>query len=126
MLDTTVLVAHLRGDAVVSDALLRWLADGHVLGTSCVTIAEIERGLRPRERKAARALIDRLGFFDTTSEAAIRAGRYQSQWARRGRTIHAPDALIAGTARAHGAILITDNLDNFPMRDIRVLAPENA
>jgi hypothetical protein len=25
-----------------------------------------------------------------------------------------------GTARAHGAVLVTDNLDEFPMRDVRV------
>lgn len=30
------------------------------------------------------------------------------------------DALVAGTARAHGAILITDNVRDFPLRDVRV------
>ncbi|MGQ0825523.1 MAG: type II toxin-antitoxin system VapC family toxin [Actinomycetota bacterium] len=120
LLDTTVLIAHLRGDRAVTDGLLGLLGDGHSLGTTCVTIAEIERGLRPAERKKTQVLLDRLAFFDTTREAATRAGRYQSDWARRGRTVHTPDALIAGTARAHGAILLTDNLDDFPMRDIRV------
>jgi predicted nucleic acid-binding protein len=120
LLDTTVLIAHLRGDRAVTDALLQRLGVGHSLGTTCVNIAEIERGLRPAERKKAQVLLDRLVFFDTTREAAIRAGRYQADPARRGRTIHTPDALIAGTARAHGAVLVTDNLDDFPMRDIRV------
>jgi hypothetical protein len=36
------------------------------------------------------------------------------------RTLHIADALVAGTARAHGAILITDDVGDFPMRDIRV------
>ncbi|MDP9336408.1 MAG: PIN domain-containing protein [Actinomycetota bacterium] len=120
LLDTTVLIAHLRGDRAVTDALLQRLGEGHSLGTTCVNIAEIERGLRPAERKKAQVLLDRLAFFDTTREAATRAGRYQADWARRGRTIHTPDALIAGTARAHGAVLVTDNLDDFPMRDVRV------
>jgi len=123
VLDTTVLIAHLRGDGDVTEALLRLLAAGHLLGTTCVNIAEIERGLRPRERKHVQTLIDRLGFFDTTREAALRAGRYQADWARRGRTIHTPDALVAGTARAHGAVLMTDNLDDFPMRDVRTRPP---
>ena len=121
LLDTTVIVAHLRGDSAVTNALLGWLADGHILGTSCVTVAEIERGLRASERKAVKALFDRLAFFGTTREAATRAGRYQADWARRGRTIHTPDALIAGTARAHGAVVVTDNLNDFPMTDIRVV-----
>ena len=115
-----MLLAHLRGDRAVTDALLQRLSEGHSLGTTCVNIAEIERGLRPAERKRAQVLLDRLAFFDTTREAATRAGRYQADWARRGRTLHTPDARIAGTARAHGAVLVTDNLDDFPMRDIRV------
>jgi hypothetical protein len=54
------------------------------------------------------------------------SSRYQAQWARRGRTIHTPDALIAGTARAHGAVLVTDNIDDFRMRDIRVESLPNS
>jgi predicted nucleic acid-binding protein len=42
-----------------------------------------------------------------------------------GRTIQTPDALVAGTARAHGAILVTHNTDDFPMRDARVQHPDD-
>lgn len=123
LLDTTVLIAHLRGDEAVTALLLELLAGGHWLGTSCVNVAEIERGIRPRERKAATALADRLRFLDTGREAAVRAGRYQAVFEKRGRTIHTADALIAGTARAHGAILLTDNVRDFPMSDVKVEAP---
>jgi predicted nucleic acid-binding protein len=126
LLDTTVLIAHLRGDETVTTLLLDLLGRGHSLGTTCVNIAEIERGLRPRERKAAAVLVDRLGFLETTREAAVRAGRYQAEFTSRGITIHTADALIAGTARAHGAIVLTDNVDDFPMRDIRARAPTDA
>jgi len=88
-----------------------------------VNIAEIERGLRSRERRRALAFLDGLRFLPTDREAARRAGRYQAEWAKRGRTIHTPDALIAGTARSHGAVLLTHNLDDFPMRDLKVEHP---
>lgn len=123
LLDTTVLIAHLRGDESVTRLLLERLADGHWLGTSCVNVAEVERGIRPKERSAADALLRRLRFLETTREAATRAGRYQAQFEKRGVTIHTADALVAGTARAHGAILLTDNVRDFPMRDIKVEAP---
>ena len=103
----------------MTQALLELLAVGHSLGTTCVNVAEVERGLRPNERKRTQALLDRLSFLETTREAAVRAGRYQAEWARTGRTIHTADALIAGTARAHGAVVLTDNLDDFPMRDVQ-------
>jgi predicted nucleic acid-binding protein len=125
LLDTTVLIAHLRGDESVAEQLLTLLQSGHSLCISCVSVAEVERGLHPRERRAAEHLLDRMEFLLTTREAAKRAGRYQADWARRGRTLHLADALVAGTARTHGAVLVTDNLTDFPMRDIRVVEPDD-
>lgn len=69
--------------------------------------------------------MSRLRFLATDREAARRAGRYQAAWAARGRTIQTADALIAGTARVHGAILLTHNTDDFPMRDIRIEHPDD-
>ncbi|HEX9774681.1 MAG TPA: type II toxin-antitoxin system VapC family toxin [Actinomycetota bacterium] len=123
LLDTTVLIAHLRGDESVAHSLLALLQHGDSLCVSCVNIAEIERGLRPSERRAAEALLDRMEFLTTTREAAEKAGRYQSDWAKKGKTVHLADALIAGTARAHGAVLVTDNVTDFPMKDVRVIRP---
>lgn len=65
----------------------------------------------------------RLRFLETGPEAAVRAGRYQAAFEKRGRTIHTADALIAGTARANGAIVLTDNVRDFPMTDLKIEAP---
>ena len=123
LLDTTVLIDHLRGVSAVSERLLALLAGGHSLGTCCVNVAELERGVRAKERAAARHFVERLRYLDTTREAAGRAGRYQAEFESRGQTLQTADALIAGTARAHGAILLTANTRDFPMRDLRVEAP---
>jgi len=40
-----------------------------------------------------------------------------------GVTLHTADALVAGTARAHGAILLTDNEADLPVRVLRVVRP---
>lgn len=120
LLDTTVLIAHLRGDPGVSRFLLDLLGEGHRLGICCINVAEVERGLRPAERKRAKELIERLEYFDTTREAARRGGRYQADLQRKGRTLHTADAIVAGTARAHGAVLVTDNLSDFPMADLAI------
>lgn len=120
LLDTTVLIAHLRGDAEVSQLLLDLLSDGHHLGICCINVAEVDRGLRPAERKRAKELIERLEYLDTTREAARRAGRYQADLQRKGRTLQTADAIVAGTARVHGAVLVTDNLSDFPMADLVV------
>lgn len=100
------------------------LSDGHLFATTCVNVAEVERGLRPKERRRAAAFLDALRFLPTDKEAARRAGRYQADWASKGRTLHTADALVAGTARAHGAVLLTHNIEDFPMRDLRVAHPD--
>lgn len=41
-------------------------------------------------------------------------------------TIELADALIAGTARVHGAVLVTDDITDFPIRDVRVQPPSEA
>ena len=123
MLDSTVLIGYLRDTPSIASGLRERLSDGHTLATTCVNLAEVERGLRPRERRQASAFLGRLRFLVTDREAARRAGQYQAEWAKRGRTIHSPDALLAGTARAQGAVLLTHNLDDFPMRDLRVEHP---
>jgi len=105
--------------------MLRLVSDGHVLATTCVNLAEVEAGLRQRERRPAVALLGRLRFLVTDREAAHRAGKYQADWARRGRTIQTPDALVAGTARSHGAVLVTHNTEDFPMRDLRIQHPDD-
>jgi predicted nucleic acid-binding protein len=102
------------------------VAAGHVLSITCVNLAEVERGLLPKERRRAGSVLNRLRFLATDREAARRAGRYQATWSGRGRTIHTPDALIAGTARVHGAVLLTHNIDDFPMRDVRVERQDDA
>jgi predicted nucleic acid-binding protein len=125
LLDTTVLIAHLRDDEAVFSRLVSLMQRGHSLCVSCVNVAEIERGIRPAERRGANGLLDRMEYLVTTKEAATRAGRYQADWARKGRTLHLADALVAGTARAHGAILVTDNVADFPMRDLKIVRPDD-
>jgi predicted nucleic acid-binding protein len=105
--------------------MLRLLGRGDTLATSCVNLAEIEAGLRQRERRKAEAVLGHLRFLVTTPEAAQRAGRYQAEWPRQGRRVETPDALVAGTARAHGAVLLTHNTDDFPTRDVRVRHPDD-
>jgi predicted nucleic acid-binding protein len=69
-------------------------------------------------------LLDRLRFLVSGRQAARRAGRFQAEWARRGQTIDMPDALIAGTARAHRAVALTHNTADFPVGDLRVEYPD--
>jgi predicted nucleic acid-binding protein len=71
-------------------------------------------GVRPQERVQRRAFLRSLMYWKTPLEAALQSGEYRYDLARQGIHISTPDALIAATARAHGAVIITDNTRHFP------------
>lgn len=123
LLDSTVVIQHLRRDPQVGRSLAAILGAGGRIATSVVTVSEVLGGVEPRERRRALTFLDRLELLATTREAARRAGDYQATLRRKGVTIQTTDALIAGTARAHGAVLLTHNARDFPMRDLDVESP---
>lgn len=119
LLDTTVLIDHLRGRPVVArieDKLDR----GVTLATTAINVEEIVRGLRPSERNAAERLFAGLIILPITAEAAWLAGDWRRAYAARGVTLWQADCLIAATTRLHGADLATGNPKDFPMDEVVV------
>jgi len=115
LLDTGVLLEHLR-DPSVSPFLLRLVEGGHTLATTCVNVAELEAGVRPRDRRSAEVLLRQLPYLETTRAAAVLAGRAQ---ARAGDRLVISDALIAATARVHGATILTNDPSLYPAHGVR-------
>ena len=59
--------------------------------------------------------------MDVTKEIAILAGIFRYDLARQGRTILIPDALIAATAVATAATLVTANVKDFPLTEVKAI-----
>lgn len=119
VLDSTVLIDHLRGrPATVRIAALR--AAGDVAGTTAVNIEEIVRGLRPSETEAARSLFSGLLILRIGRRVGWQAGQWRREFAGRGITLWQADCLIAATAFLHGATLATGNPKDFPMPGLAV------
>jgi predicted nucleic acid-binding protein len=100
--------------------LLDLVAGGAKVGCSAVTVGEIYAGMRPHEAERTGELIGELEVYPVTSEIARSAGLLKNEWRVRGYTFTLADMTIAATALAHGLILITDNLKDFPMAGLRV------
>ena len=65
--------------------------------------------------------MDSLRYLQIARDAARRAGEDRYDFARRGQTLSTPDALIAAVAREHQAIIVTDNVKDYPQGDIQLL-----
>jgi predicted nucleic acid-binding protein len=112
VLDTSVLVDHLRASAPAT----KYLASLDVR-PSCSEISRIEviQGLRSSERAAADRLFALIAWIPVTETVARRAGELGRQWRRSHPGIGVADLAIAATAESIDAGLATCNVKHFPM-----------
>ncbi|MGO1545092.1 MAG: type II toxin-antitoxin system VapC family toxin [Gulosibacter sp.] len=116
-----------------STALMAWLHDQAVgdLGVSVITILELERGVRRKERRdsaggrSLRLWLDE----DVRPMFGDRILPVDERTAITAAALHIPnplpemDALIAATALVHGLTLVTRNTRVFQQIDVRLLSP---
>ncbi len=115
LLDTSVLIDHLRGDIRATQLLQRRVLAGDRLCASTVVRTEILAGLRRGEEEATHRLLDALAWLDVTVEVADIAGEMAHRYHKSHSGVDLADYLVAATARALNAELLTQNVKHFPM-----------
>jgi predicted nucleic acid-binding protein len=121
LLDTTVLVDYFRGRQHADTFLEHAVSEGHALALCSISVAELFSGLPERQRPPARELIDSVNYLEVPPEVAQLAGTIRFDAARKGITIHLPDAIVAAVAIANNATLVTANVRHFPMEELHLL-----
>jgi len=116
-LDTNVFVSLLRGKSVAARDKLASI-DPSEIKVSEVVRAELLHGcLRSARPTENRKLVDRiLSPFERlpfSGDAAEHYATIRADLESRGKTIGPNDLMIAATARAHGAIMVTQNVSEF-------------
>ncbi|GAF74927.1 unnamed protein product [marine sediment metagenome] len=114
LLDTNVLVLHLRGERGVPALLDRW-AQSHELYISVATRVEIMAGMHPHEEQVTLHLLNSMNSLSVNESIADQAGRMIYEHARKGFQVSFPDALIAATALERDLTLVTTNVEHFSM-----------
>ncbi|MGQ0617884.1 MAG: type II toxin-antitoxin system VapC family toxin [Acidimicrobiia bacterium] len=112
MLDTTVLIDHLRRDRAATQFLVALSA---VPWCSELTRVEVTRGLRSAERADAERLFAQLGWMPVTERLARAAGELGRRFRRSHTGISTVDLVIAATATDLGLPVATQNVGHFPM-----------
>ena len=114
LVDSDILVAHLRGLEAARDWLLNARSEGP-LAISVVSIAELVGGMRSAERREAWRLLASFRAEPATEIIARQAGEFRRQYRRSHSGIGLGDYLIAATAEVKGYRLGTLNVKHFPM-----------
>jgi predicted nucleic acid-binding protein len=115
VLDTSVLIDHLRGDPRARDVITGLEAAGQTLSASVLTKVELLAGMRPAERSRTRKLIEAIDWLEVDDDLGERAGALASRFLKSHPGIELVDYVIAATAERFGADLVTRNRKHFPM-----------
>jgi len=100
--------------------LIRDLVAAHqAVGYCSISVTEVYAGLRSEDEAAAEEMFASLDYHEVTWEIARRAGRLKRDYTRQGVTLSLADTTIAAVALAHGLMLVTGNLSDFPMPELR-------
>lgn len=113
LFDTTILIAHLRGDLRATAALVARPRSERL--ASVLSRTEIEGGMRSGERRDVSALFGTLTLIPVSDAIARRAGEHLRRFRRSHSGIDLVDYLIGATAELHSADLATLNIKHFPM-----------
>jgi len=112
VLDTGVIILHLRNLPGVKERLLRLSAQG-VLAVSAVTVVEVWQGMRAGESERTGVLFRGLEVVPLDARLAEKAGDLVRFQRERGYTLDLADAAIAATALELGVPLLTTDRRHF-------------
>jgi len=118
--DSSVLIAHLRGDARATELLLDTPPAGRL--ASVLSRIEIEGGVRSGEGRAVADLFSVLRLVPVSDGLARRAAEHVRAYRRSHPGIDIADFVVAATAELAAARLATLNVRHFPMFE-RLAAP---
>jgi tRNA(fMet)-specific endonuclease VapC len=116
LLDTNTFIYFFKGQGLIADRLLA--TPPKEIGLSAVVLYELETGIaksqHPTKRKRQlESLINSIVLIPFSEREAKASAQLRSKLETAGNPIGTLDTLIAGTALAHGAILVTRNLREF-------------
>ena len=120
LLDTTVIIDHLRGDKKVSFYLEKIGLKGDTAGCCCINIAEIYSGMLEKETEKTNRLINSLYYYEVTRDISKTAGRLRRKYSKKGITLATTDVIIGATALIYDLILVTKNIKHYPFPGIEI------
>ena len=118
--DTNIFIYAHKGEEPYARNLSAWITNNNLL-ISAIVMAEFLSGGEELERDKFQSLIDRFGTVAIDTSVARITADYKLQFIHIKPKLKLPDALIAATCKLYGATLVTDNLTDFPMKDIKKL-----
>jgi predicted nucleic acid-binding protein len=120
LLDSGIIIDALNGKRGRRELIDQLIQDGADMACCSINVTEVYAGLRPGEEAKTERLLRSLKFYPVTWEIAKQAGDLLNVWRQQNRTLSLPDTTIAAVALANDLMLVTGNLKDFPMPELRL------
>ena len=121
LLDTTALIDFSKGREPACFQIQGWIDGGDELGVCAINVAELFAGLPPQQRTQWEQFLAALALWDITRQAAVQAGTWRYDFARKGVALTTTDTLVAAVAKEQQAVIVTNNLKDYPMPAVQLL-----
>jgi len=118
LLDSDVIIWHLRGRKEVTD-VLRDLQRFGLPACSALSVLEVQLGVKKGEEEKTDRFLRSLRIFDVNMEIASKAAQLIRRCKPKGVTLDLPDFVIAATCLLHELILVTYNTKHYPISEIK-------
>jgi predicted nucleic acid-binding protein len=120
VLDSAFAIDFLRARQDATDRMWRLVTAGDDPYITDVILCEIATGMRATELTALDVFVQAVEFVQPGPAVARLAGRWRGEARARGQTLSVPDALIAATADALGAAVLTRNVRDFALTPVQI------
>jgi predicted nucleic acid-binding protein len=115
VIDTTILIRHLRGDSRATELLESFGLAGDELWGATVTRTEVLVGMQPAQADATYDVFGLLRWMQISAAVADLAGTMAQRFRRSHQGVDLVDYLVAAVTIELGAQLVTLNVRRFPM-----------
>ena len=118
LLDSDVIIWHLRGRKEVTD-VLRDIQRFGLPACSALSVLEVQLGVKKGEEEKTDRFLRSLKIFDVNMEIADKAAQLIRRHKTRGVILDLPDSVIAATCILHELILVTYNTKHYPISEMK-------
>ena len=122
LIDTDTLIDVLENRGAIRQRVADMIQAGNEVALCVITVAELYTGLNEKRRREWEKWLLSLPYWNISRDAAKQAGIARKTASDRGRTLPLTDSIIGAVARENDATVLTSNIKDYPMEDVRVLS----